>query len=396
MSRHTHPAPRSARGRSLVPGAAMFLAATLCMACAPTTSGGPPMAPQGAPPSPFPQEMVAGGHVMVNRGGQWVPGTIVQPLGGDRYMVSYDGAGPQWNEQVGMDRIKPISTYGTQPAAHDYRPGERVIVTSQSRLVVGDVVQQVAADAWRVHYDGYGPEAVENVPSNRLRRAYTGPSAHGVGEPVMVELNGQVHAARVLAASATDRWIVRFDGAGPQYDQDVGTDRIRGGAPQAAAPSALVSTPPPAAPEPTPPPPPAKPEKGAKKGDKGDKDKGAAAAPPPPPAPLTVGDNVVVLDRGIYFPAQISAPGANGGFRVRFQGSATDEEVTADRVARQLAPLKGVKYEVNQLVLVEWHGMYAPGKVTRDAGHSEYSIRFDGMGAEADELVPARRLRPRQ
>ncbi len=348
------------------------------------------MNPRGMAPSPFPQEMVAGGHVMVNRGGQWLPATIVEPLGGDRYLVSYDGAGPQFNEPVGMDRLKPVSTYGTQPAAHDYRQGERVLVASQARLLVGDVVQQVGPDSWRVHYDGYGPEGAENVTSDRLRRPYTGPSAHAVGEAVLVEYNGQPNPARVLAASATDRWIVRFEGAGPQYDQDVGADKIRSA--QVAPPPA---PPPPAPPPPAPPEPPAKPEKGGKKPPPVAAQPPPPPAPPAPPAPLQVGESIVVLDRGIYFPAQITGVGTTG-WKVRFQGAAVDEEVAADRVGRQLPPLKGVRYVPGQAVLVEWHGMFATGKILRETGRAEYTVRFDGMTNEADEVVSIKRLRPRQ
>jgi hypothetical protein len=396
MSRDQRFAPRSPIGpRLLARCAGLALAATLSVGCTPTTSSAPaPMSPRGAAPSPFPQEMVAGGHIMVNRGGQWLPATIVEPLGGDRYLVSYDGASAQWNEPVGMDRIKPVSTYGTQPVAHDYRQGERVLVTSQARLLVGDIVQQVAADSWRVHYDGYGAEGAENVTSDRLRRTYMGPSAHAVGESVLVEYNGQLNPARVLAASATDRWVVRFEGAGPQYDQDVGVDKIRSA--QAAPPPA---PPPPVAPPPAAPPePPAKPEKGGKK-----PPPAAAPAPPPPappvapapPAPLQIGDTVVVLERGIYFPAQITGVGTTG-WKVRFQGAAAEEEVAADRVGRQLAPLKGVRYVPGQPVLVEWHGMFATGKILKEAGRAEYTVRFDGMTGEADEVVNTKRLRPRQ
>ncbi|MEO7330119.1 MAG: agenet domain-containing protein, partial [Minicystis sp.] len=385
MSRDQRFVLRSPIGsRALARCAGLALAATLSVGCTPTTSSAPPpMNPRGMAASPFPQEMVAGGHVMVNRGGQWLPATIVEALGGDRFLVSYDGAGAQFNEAVGMDRLKPVSSYGTQPAAHDYRQGERVLVTSQARLLVGDIVQQVAQDSWRVHYDGYGPDGAENVTADRLRRPYVGPSAHAVGEAVLVEYNGQPNPARVLAISATDRWIVRFEGAGPQYDQDVGADKIR---------SAQVAPPP--APPPPVEPPPAPPEPPAKPGKKPPPIAAQPPAPPAPPAPLQVGDTVVVIERGIYFPAQITAAGA-AGWKVRFQGAAADEEVAADRVSRQLPPLKGIHYVPGQLVLIEWHGMFATGKILKESGRAEYTVRFDGMTNEADEVVTAKRLRPR-
>ena len=57
--------------------------------------------------------------------------------------------------------------------------------------------------------------------------------------------------------------------------------------------------------------------------------------------------------------------------------------------------LKGVKYEGGQTVFVEWHAVYAPGKVVKDAGSANYVVRPDGKGSEADEVIPAKRLRPR-
>ena len=40
--------------------------------------------------------------------------------------------------------------------------------------------------------------------------------------------------------------------------------------------------------------------------------------------------------------------------------------------------------------------LFAAGKVVKAAGRGEYTVRFDGMGADADELVAVKRLRPRQ
>ncbi len=232
------------------------------------------------------------------------PATIAQPLGGDRFIVAYDGFGPQWNEAVGTDRIKAAAA--AAPAL-DYRPGEKVLVAAQGRLVLGDVVQQVAATAWRVHYDGYGPEAVENVTADRLQRPFAGASAHVVGEPVLIDANGQTLPAKVLAVSAQDRWIVRFDGYTPQYDQEVRLDRIHSAPPPMVAPPppppvAVVAppAPPPAVVEPA-----AKPEK-----DKGKKPKPEPSAPPAAaaPVPLQVGDAVLVSHHGVWTAAAITAP----------------------------------------------------------------------------------------
>ena len=137
-----------------------------------------------------------------------------------------------------------------------------------------------------------------------------------------------------------------------------------------------------------------------KKSHKGGKKGGAAPPPaappvPPPPPPLQVGDAVVVSQRGVFFPATITAAGSGGAWKIRFEGSATDEEVAADRVKRASLPGKGEKLQPNQLVLIEWHGLYVPGKVLKEQDKGQYKVRFDGQGPEADEIVPVKRLRLR-
>jgi Agenet domain len=365
--------------------AGLILCAALSVACSSSTTP-PPADPTGSTPMFGPNDMPPGTRVQINRGGQWYPGTIVQPLGSDRFVVSYDGAGPEWNEAVGMDRIRTQAGGGSPTAAQDYRVGEKVLVTSQNRVLLADVVGQLGATAWRVHYDGYGPEAVEYVGAERLRRPYVGLSAHAVGEAVTVDVNGQPLPARIVALSGSDRWIVRYDGYAPQYDQEIGPDRLRAQAPP-PAPVAIGPSVPPAPAEP-----PAKPDKAGKKGGKAE----PPAAAPLLNAPLQVGDAVVVSQRGALFPATIVAIGSAGQWRVRFDGAFSgDEDVAADRVQRLHPPVKGAALAQNQLVLIEWHGLYVPGKILKEQDRGQYKVRYDGLGAESDDIVPQKRLRPR-
>src|SRR5690242_3633792 len=102
------PSPRLANGGeirrpSIVVGCAIVLAAALSVGCTPATSG--PPATQPTPSAFGPNDLPPGAHVQVNRQGQWLAATIVQPLGGDRFLIHYEGAADQWNEPVGMDRI---------------------------------------------------------------------------------------------------------------------------------------------------------------------------------------------------------------------------------------------------------------------------------------------------
>jgi hypothetical protein len=195
--------------------------------------------------------------------------------------------------------------------------------------------------------------------------------------------------AKVIAAVAADKWLVRFDGAGPQYDQVIGADRIK-------------ETPAPAVTMPVIAPQPSATADAGKPPEKNGKDKPGKApaktpdATPAAPAPLKAGDAVLVLIRAVYYPAKIvSAGAAAGSWKVRVDGAAADEEATSDHVVRMNDPLKGVKYNPNQAVFVEWHGVYGPAKVVQAAGGGAYKVRAEGKGAESDEVVPATRMRPR-
>ena len=212
----------------------------------------------------------------------------------------------------------------------------------------------------------------------------------------MVDVNGQALPGKVIAVSAADRWVVRFDSFGPQYDQEVSADRIRTAPPVVAPPPA-----PPAPPVVEAPPAPkvdAKAEKDKGKGkDKDkvkDKPKGNApeAGPAVPSGPPATGEVVLVNVRGAWFPATVSAA-AGGSFKVKF-GNA-EEEVPADRVLREPTSVKGLRYQVGQLVLVGYKGVFVPAKVLKQEGRADYKVRFEGTGPEEDEVVAQKRLRPR-
>jgi hypothetical protein len=371
---------------------AALVAAALATGCSPSTAT-PAADPSTAVAGFGGNDLPPGTKVQVARQGQWYPATIVQPLGEGRFMIHYDNTGNEWNEPVGLDRIKTLGAGPTAGPARDYRPGEKVLVTVQNRVLLADVVMQASADIWRVHYDGYGPEAAENVGPARLRRPFTGASGHAVGESVSVDVNGQVLPAKILAVSAADKWVVRFESFGPQYDQEVGVDRIR------AAAGALVAPPPVAPPPPAPPepPPPVKPEKPAKP------EKPGPPPPKPPPVaevgplpqsgPPSVGETVLVNVHHAWFPVHVVSVGP-GGYKVKFHTGA-EAEVQADKVTREPATTRGLRYQNNQLVLVEWKGLYAAGKILKPEGKGEYRVRFDGLGPENDEVVTVKRLKPR-
>jgi hypothetical protein len=218
---------------------------------------------------------------------------------------------------------------------------------------------------------------------------------------VTVDVNGQAVAAKVLAISAADKWVVRFEKYGPEYDQEVGVDRIKAAAPpkgEKAAEAKAEKAAPPKGEKATE----AKAEKAAEaKAEKAAEAKAEKAAPPKPkveggPAPAAgppaVGENVLVGVRGAWFAASVVALGT-GTVKVKFAAGG-EEEVAADRVLR--APEgKGQPYQPGQLVLVDYKGVFVPAKVLKQEAKGEYKVRFDGQGPEGDEVIPVRRLRPR-
>ena len=131
--------------------AAAMLAASLTAACSPSATQ--PAADPSAVPSFGANDMPPGTKVLVARQGQWLPATVVQPLQEGRFLVHYDNTANEWNEVVGPDRIKPT----TGAAARDYRPGDKVLVTYQGRVLLADVVLQAGADQCACTTTASGP-----------------------------------------------------------------------------------------------------------------------------------------------------------------------------------------------------------------------------------------------
>jgi hypothetical protein len=352
----------------------------------------------GTPPADAPQTDAAssqpaipqGMPVYVNRSGQWLPATIVRQTGPASVLVHYEGAPAEYDEDVPFDRVRSRPEAAAAAAPSEYKSGETVLVSAQNRMYLAEVRQQIDANTYRVRFSGYGPETVDNVTADRLQRPFTGVTAFPVGTPVQVIAGGpQTYPGKVIAAVRQDQWIVRLDNAGPEYDQIVGPDRIRPLAPSAAP----AATPAPAAPAATAAAAPAT----ATPAPAASAAASAAKAPEAAPAPLKSGDAVLVQTRGIYHPGKVVGPGAaQGAMRVRVDGQGADEEVPQKQLTRLEDPLKGVKYKAGQDVFIEWHGVYAPGKVIKEADAGNYKVRPEGKGAEADEIVPVRRLRPRK
>lgn len=334
--------------------------------------------------SSFQPTVPAGTPVYVNRGGQWLPATVVKQTGPARVLVHYEGAPAQYDEDVPFDRVRSRPDAAATAAPASYKTGETVIVNTQNRLYLAEIRQQLEGNNYRVRFSGYGAEAVDNISADRIQRPFSGVTAFPVGTAVQVIAGGpQTYPGKVIAAVKQDQWIVRLDGAGPEYDQIVGPDRIRAlpPGPSASATPATTTTAAPTAAPATSSAPAASSAPGAK--------------PPETADVLKAGDAVLLLSRSVYYPAKIVGPGAaQGTMRVRVEGQSADEEVPQKQLVRFQEPLKGIKYKSGQEVFIEWHGVWAPGKVVKEADAGNYKVRAEGKDA-LDEIVPVKRIRPR-
>ncbi|HEY4119566.1 MAG TPA: hypothetical protein VGM56_16975, partial [Byssovorax sp.] len=200
-------------------------------ACAPRAEEAPaPAAPAATLDFPV------GARVEVQRFGKWFPATVLVSNAG-KWKIHYEGFGAEWDEVVGTDRVRAVMP--TFPV------GEKVLVQMANRVALAEVAAQVDPLHWRVHYDGYGPEVGEVVGPDRLRRPYAGVVTHPVGEPVGVDINGHVFPGKIIALASVDHMLVRFPTFGPDYDQEIGPERLRPvpAAVEAAPAPALVAAP---------------------------------------------------------------------------------------------------------------------------------------------------------
>jgi len=315
------------------------------------------------------EQMSPGAAVLVERGGQWLPGSVVAQVGPDRFRVHYEGYGPEWDEDVGPARLRPAAA-ASDPNAAPLAAGESVLVDLSGRLMLGRIVEMRPDGKLKIQYDGFEPAAFEEVVAKRVRRPFAGESAHRVGEDVTVRAQGSSARARVVAAVSSDRWLVRFDGAGAAYDRVVGPDMLVGTGGSAKAVAAPAD---------------------------------AKASTSDAPT-LSIGDQVLVSHRGTWHAATVAAlRGGEVGVRYaeestggKAAGRAGDESVSAQRVVAAPGKKKpGVPYAPKELVYIEWHGMFVEGRVLRKTGAGQYKVRFAGTGPARDEIVVSRRLRPR-
>jgi hypothetical protein len=134
-----------------------------------------------------------GDHVVVEWRGDDYPAVIVAIEGPSRFRVHYDGYSDDWDEVIPGTRVHGRIPPSTTPApvtatkirsrpgtsasgaasgspTVGFRVGERVRVEWHGSIYPATILSEVGPDRYRVHYEGLGPEWDENVGLNRIQR----------------------------------------------------------------------------------------------------------------------------------------------------------------------------------------------------------------------------------
>ena len=131
-----------------------------------------------------PRKYAVGDAVLVEWEGQNYPAKIKEAPSSSKFKVHYDGYDDVWDETIGKDRIKG--------------------------LVEGTVVQ---------------PEPPAKVRAKAIQAAQT--NVYKIGDRVRVEWHGQIYPAIISGIVGQERYRIRYDGYGPEWDETVGLSRIQ-------------------------------------------------------------------------------------------------------------------------------------------------------------------------
>ncbi|MFO0590136.1 MAG: Tudor-knot domain-containing protein [Polyangiaceae bacterium] len=125
-----------------------------------------------------------GDHVYVEWEGQDYPAVIIAATSPTKYKVHYDGYDNVWDEIVVRERIKGLAEgnirHPEPPAkvrakalqaaqSNTYKTGDRVRVEWHGQLYMATVMSIVGQERYRIRYDGYGPEWDETVGIARIQ-----------------------------------------------------------------------------------------------------------------------------------------------------------------------------------------------------------------------------------
>lgn len=125
-----------------------------------------------------------GDHVMVEWEGKNYPAYVMEAQGPAKFKIHYDGYDTIWDEVIARDRIRG--------------------------LVEGPVVP---------------PEPPAKVRTKAMKAAQT--NQYKMGDHVRVEWHGQIYPATINGIVGHEKYRVRYDGYGQEWDEIVGLNRIQ-------------------------------------------------------------------------------------------------------------------------------------------------------------------------
>lgn len=169
----------------------------------------------------------AGQAMFVEWGGSYWPATAIAVVDSSRVVIHYVGWGNEWDELASRDR------WAFEVAMpHHPRAGERLFVEWRGSYWPAQVLS-VQGPKVRIHYEGYGSQWDETVGLDRLKQLRT-PTIQrpavgqlAVGDPIQVRWGGRWWPATVIRLGGQGRYGIHYDGYGPEWDEVVGLDRIR-------------------------------------------------------------------------------------------------------------------------------------------------------------------------
>jgi hypothetical protein len=130
------------------------------------------------------RQYTVGDKVYVEWEGADYPAVIIAATSPTKYKVHYEGYDDVWDEVVPRDRIKGLvegNPKNPEPPAKvrakalqaadksKYHAGDRVRVEFHGQLYMATITGIVGQERYRVRYDGYGPEWDETVPLSRIQ-----------------------------------------------------------------------------------------------------------------------------------------------------------------------------------------------------------------------------------
>jgi hypothetical protein len=152
--------------------------------------------------------------VLVAWRGRWYDGRVVQAIAADLWEIAYDGYDATWHEAVGPERVRPRVEAAVIDLAQCV-PGSRVQINWKGRWYDGTVVRVAGERLWEVAYAGYDASWNEVVGPERLRAGAPAPVA--VQTAQTASTGAYAPGTAVLVQYGAQRWpatIARYAGNG--------------------------------------------------------------------------------------------------------------------------------------------------------------------------------------